>query len=260
MLIWYDLILPYSWRTFWLAKYPPFPLRKPTQLLGKNMGKTPLLERSWWKAPALAFSTPSGPLTAAARWLAMQWDSQVRLVGLGHGIWPQMAKNWKGHRWWTGDITISWWWDKGWYRQKKLLMPSAETEFRDIGHGYSLYIATSILLWTLMDFKDCEMPLTCVFSFAKSRGNGLSDLGSRGGDVFPMIIESHIDGYFLFDRVPTIIQENFSHFMWSLHELLRFCWCLFCGSFSWCFSDALALAGRFLRVEVLGFLWDMLRG
>ena len=117
MLIWYDLILPYSWRTFWLAKYPPFPLRKPAQLLGKKHGENTLLERSWWKAPALAFSTPSGPLTAAARWLATQWDSQVRLVGLGHGIWPQMAKNWMGHRWWTG-VTISWWWDKGDIEQK----------------------------------------------------------------------------------------------------------------------------------------------
>ena len=126
MLILYDFILPYSWRTFWLAKYHSFPLRKPTQLLGKNMGKTPLLERSWWKAPALAFSTPSGPLTAAARWLAMQWGSQVRLVGLGNGIWrwPKIGRD-------TDDeqaITISWWWEKGWYRQKKILVPSAETE------------------------------------------------------------------------------------------------------------------------------------
>ena len=36
-----------------------------------------------------------------------------------------------------------------------------------------------------MDFKDCEMPLACVFSFAKSRGNGLSGLGQQRWRCFP---------------------------------------------------------------------------
>lgn len=57
-----------------------------------------------------------------------------------------------------------------------------------------------------MDFNDGEMPLTCVaFRLCHwCRGNGLSDLGSRGGDVFPMIIESHIDGYvFLIEYPPS---------------------------------------------------------